>query len=534
MKMKLLSAFIAALAGVVLLATYASAEQSETDPLSENESAGVFSVIKEDADGGEPITTSVALKVGSKYMGIGWRVSQIDTDNGNIVPVEKDGTVYVPFKAVIEAFGGNVTDDTAVLGKTEIKLNEAAEEDGVLMAPLSVFEDAFGLFAKYYPNAPYAEGVVVISNEDLSEKKGTAGAINALGVKEDSAGESDEINPVTIHAVAQLLARVNETREYISMEVPKAIFDLADPGTDKGRSPGDLLALSPEYLMKNMDLYPLPDEAVVKDGVPRGTITKFHLDDSAVYPGVQHDFWSYVPAQYEKDGSTPANLIVFTDAEWHMSGENGATDVPAILDNLIHEGRIPVTVAVFISPGAVGDGYPAWGGNDNRSVEYDSVDERFSKFVVNEVMPLALDGIVLSDQIRNRAIVGYSSGGPAALGVAWYTDEFGTVLTGGGSFAWMRMAGLWQFALRNQEKKDLKIFVCSGEYEHPNITWGSWPTVNRAIAESLEYSGYDYIFAMGKSGHNMMWFDYMLPDMLDWAWNGAEFSHDNVEVIMGQ
>lgn len=478
--------------------------------------------------------TSVALKVNSKFMGIGWRVTQIDMDDGHVVPVEKNGTAYVPVKAVVEAFGGTAAGDTAVLGEKTLSLKDALTENGTVMLPVSAFADAFGLFARYYPDAPHAEGVIVISNENLSSKRGTAGTINALGVGGDAAGEGGEINPVTIHAVAQLLTRVYERREYVSMEVPKAIFDLADPGTDKGQSPNDLVALSPEYLFKNMDLHPLPAEAVAKDGVPKGMLTKLHMDDCKVYPGTQHDVWTYIPAQYQKDGSTPAHLIVYTDAEWHLSGEPGHTDVPVILDNLIHEGRIPVTVAVFISPGDVGDGYPAWGGNDNRSVEYDSVDERFSRFVTEEIMPLALDGIVLSDKARDRAIVGYSSGGPAALGVAWYTDEFGTVLTGGGSFAHMRLASLWQFALRNQEKKDLKVFVCSGEYEHPNCTWGNWPTVNRAIAQSLEYSGYDYIFAMGKSGHNMQWFDRMLPAMLDWAWNGKKFSCENIEVVMGQ
>lgn len=478
--------------------------------------------------------TTVALKVGSKFMGIGWSVHQIDTDCGSVVPVEKEGVAYIPVKAVVEAFGGAVTEDAAVLGEKVLKLSDAVVENGVVMVPLSAVAEAFDLFAEYYPDAPYAEGVIVISNEDLSEKKGTAKKINAMGVSVAGDTEESGINPVTITAVAQLLTRVHERRAYVSVEVPKAIFDLANPGPDRGKSAGDLQALSPEYLMKNMDLYPVPDTFIAKDGVPKGTITKFHMDDSKVYPGVQHDLWTYVPAQYQKDGSTPANLILLTDAEYHMSANPFCSDVPTMLDNLIHEGRIPVTVAVFLAPGDVGDGYPAWGGIDNRSEEYDSVDERFANFLADEVMPLALEGIVLSDRIRDRAIVGYSSGGPAALGAAWYRDEFGTVLTGGGSFAHMRLANLWQYGLRNLEKKDLKIFLCSGEYEHPNITWGSWPTVNRMIAESLQYSGYDFIFAMGKTGHNMQWFDYMLPSMLDWAWNDAKFSHANVEVVLGQ
>ncbi len=63
----------------------------------------------------------------------------------------------------------------------------------------------------------------------------------------------------------------------------------------------------------NIDLYSIPAEAVAKDGVPKGTVTSYHMDDCETYPGVQHDCWTYIPAQY--DGAAPANLIVFTDGQ---------------------------------------------------------------------------------------------------------------------------------------------------------------------------------------------------------------------------
>ena len=43
--------------------------------------------------------------------------------------------------------------------------------------------------------------------------------------------------------------------------------------------------------------------------VPRGAVTKHLWDTSAVYPGTTHDYWIYVPAQY--DPAKPAAVMIF-------------------------------------------------------------------------------------------------------------------------------------------------------------------------------------------------------------------------------
>jgi hypothetical protein len=48
-----------------------------------------------------------------------------------------------------------------------------------------------------------------------------------------------------------------------------------------------------------------------QDGVPEGSITKYHLSDSATYPGPERDYWIHVPKQY--DAGKPTGLMIFQD-----------------------------------------------------------------------------------------------------------------------------------------------------------------------------------------------------------------------------
>ena len=57
-----------------------------------------------------------------------------------------------------------------------------------------------------------------------------------------------------------------------------------------------------------------------------------------------------MPAQYKED--QPACVMVFQD------GEGYTGFVPTVFDNLIAKGEMPVTVAVFIKPGARGEDGP--------------------------------------------------------------------------------------------------------------------------------------------------------------------------------
>lgn len=39
-------------------------------------------------------------------------------------------------------------------------------------------------------------------------------------------------------------------------------------------------------------------DATRQPGVPEGTVTKYHHTGQKIYPGVERDYWVYVPQQY--------------------------------------------------------------------------------------------------------------------------------------------------------------------------------------------------------------------------------------------
>src|ERR1700744_6269586 len=63
--------------------------------------------------------------------------------------------------------------------------------------------------------------------------------------------------------------------------------------------------------------YQLGEDSKKQIGVPEGTVTKYHLSDSKIYPGTARDYWIYVPKQY--DAKKPACLMIFQDGQGYLS-----------------------------------------------------------------------------------------------------------------------------------------------------------------------------------------------------------------------
>src|SRR5580698_5329199 len=55
--------------------------------------------------------------------------------------------------------------------------------------------------------------------------------------------------------------------------------------------------------------YHLGPDSLPQEGVPKGEIRGPYTLPSNVYPGTQHTYWIYVPAQY--DPAAPASLMIF-------------------------------------------------------------------------------------------------------------------------------------------------------------------------------------------------------------------------------
>src|SRR5262249_44724389 len=113
--------------------------------------------------------------------------------------------------------------------------------------------------------------------------------------------------------------------------------------------------------------YALGPDSQPHEGVPKGKVTKYSWATSKIFPGTTRNYWLYIPAQY--DGSKPACVMIFQDGAGFAT-ETGAWRLPVVLDNLIQQGAMPVTIAILIDPGV----RPAAGTSQmarfNRSYEY--------------------------------------------------------------------------------------------------------------------------------------------------------------------
>src|SRR5687768_2878938 len=94
--------------------------------------------------------------------------------------------------------------------------------------------------------------------------------------------------------------------------------------------------------------YKLGPDSLEQEGVPRGDIRGPYTLPSNAYPGTQHTYWVYVPAQYSP--AEPASLMIFNDGQ-AFKNPTGNIRAQHVLDNLIYRREIPVMIGVFINPG---------------------------------------------------------------------------------------------------------------------------------------------------------------------------------------
>jgi enterochelin esterase family protein len=206
-----------------------------------------------------------------------------------------------------------------------------------------------------------------------------------------------------------------------------------------------------------------------------------------------------------------------------QDGGGAKNYVPVVLDNLIHKGAIPATVAVFINPGAFADG------RSNRSFEYDTLSDQYARFLLEEILPEVEKGVNLRQDADGRAIAGISSGGICAFTAAWERpDRFGKVLSWVGSFTGIaarledgrlsRPGGNdYPVIIRKSAPKPIRVFLQDGSRDLDN-EHGNWPLANQEMERALAYKGYDYRFVFGHGFHSDRHGRAILPDSLRWLW----------------
>jgi enterochelin esterase-like enzyme len=248
--------------------------------------------------------------------------------------------------------------------------------------------------------------------------------------------------------------------------------------------------------------------------VPQGTIERIEWR-STIFPGTLREYWIYVPAQYVPD--RPANVMVFQDGASYLD-EKGDSRAPAVFDNLIHTGRMPVTIGIFINPGyfppVAADKEPI----SNRSLEYDSLGSDYARFLMDEILPAVAGRYRLTDDPDSRAICGASSGGICAFTVAWERpDAFRKVLSHVGSFADWRGGYIYPNLIRKTPPKPIRVYLQAGSNDLDNRA-GNWPLANLDMAAALNFAGYDYHLEYGDGAHDMKHAGAILPQSLIWLW----------------
>jgi iron(III)-enterobactin esterase len=243
----------------------------------------------------------------------------------------------------------------------------------------------------------------------------------------------------------------------------------------------------------------------------------------------------YVPAAYV--ARTPSPFIVVQDERWFIpedapAGADGKPRadlpfMPVMLDNLIHQKRIPPIVAVLLSPGPGGQ----------RTIEYDTVSDRYVNFVETEVLPrITRDyDVAFTTDPDGRAAFGESSGAAAALTMAWlHPNLYRRVISYSGTFvALQRNAtapnGAWDFHetfIPNSGRKPLRIWLHVSENDlgatAPVEQMRNWVVANNRMAAALKAKGYPYQFVFSEaSGHVERIVEMQtMPEAFEWVWKG--------------
>ena len=258
-----------------------------------------------------------------------------------------------------------------------------------------------------------------------------------------------------------------------------------------------------------------------KAGVPRGVVSEKQTITSKAYPGMTLDFWYY--ASPGVDPSKPAPLMVWQDGQGLVDRDRSRLRLFTVTENLVAQKLIPPMVHILIAPGFVEK-------TAMRAVEYDTVSEKYPRFVLDEIFPLVDKAYKLRADGYSRGIAGESSGAICAFNAAWYLpDQFQRVHSTIGSYTSIKWhvpensdgGNAYPFKVRKEPKRNIRVWMSDGvndlENEH-----GSWPLQNIQLANSLKMKGYDFHYRLGTAAHNSAQAALDLPESMAWLWRGYD------------
>jgi enterochelin esterase family protein len=338
--------------------------------------------------------------------------------------------------------------------------------------------------------------------------------------------------------------------------LPNPLRDPNAPGFVKAKELPDG-AVPPANVDGNFIIGPTHNRAPefeVNENVPKGTLYEFTMrsTDSKIYPGIVRDENTFGTA----DPKDPTRMVVTTShagpytrhvavyvpkqyvagtAAPFIVGADGVDRAwPAMLDNMIAAHRLPVMIGVFIGNGG-GDAQ-----GSERGLEYDTMSGLYAEFVEKEVLPLVEKNynVKLTKDPDGRATMGASSGGSAAMIMAWYHPEwYHRVLTVSGTFVNQQWPhndatphGAWELhehLIPQSPAKPLRIWMEVGDRDNFNANalrdnMHDWVVANENMAKVLTAKGYHYQFVFARNaGHtDRATRAQLLPEAMEYVWRG--------------
>ncbi|MDB4979366.1 MAG: enterobactin/ferric enterobactin esterase, partial [Myxococcales bacterium] len=272
-----------------------------------------------------------------------------------------------------------------------------------------------------------------------------------------------------------------------------------------------------------------PEEMSLMNGAKMGIVLgPFTHTTTGTYTGWSKwvfTYYVFVPAEYQKGHA--AALMIFNDGYLYgaVNGKLGTTNqdtnvkfnAPVVIENLITEGSMPVTIGVFIFPGT-NDGHQVGGGDGGRGTQYDSANDQYGKFLREEFLPMEI--LAKYDIVTDPdgwAMAGHSSGGIASIIAGWFhADRWHKMLAASPSFP--NAGGKFPNLFKTAPGKPLRIYHTAG-----TMDLGGFRSANDSAAMILQMLGAPYHdrYMQTQDVHyppHAAMMDF--PNALRWLWRG--------------
>jgi len=221
--------------------------------------------------------------------------------------------------------------------------------------------------------------------------------------------------------------------------------------------------------------------------------------------GNEREIALYTPAGFDPADPDTVLLLMFDGQEYRTR-----MPVPAILDALVAEGRLPPVVGVFIAnPDAAARARELPGNAD------------FATMLAEELLPWVAARTGLTPRAGRTVLAGSSYGGLAAATAALaHPERFGNALSISGSFWWQpegsprerpeHVAGL----VARGERRPVRFFLGAGLFEYGRDGEVGILESSRHLRDVLEAKAYDVTYREYAAGHDYYAWQGVLGDGL--------------------